>query len=222
MSKPAAKLVTDAEVDRARNLILASIELSLNSSENVAQPERLGGQGDWRLMFLNRDRLRAQDGRCGACGLATASNRTAAVFYPTSRRMRGGAQVADVMALVKDYKGDAAKDAGVAFDATPENIEAHAKRSTLPGGLQFVLLPKNRVVVGGAGSRCASAMWRASRIWAVLRLSPPAADAVRPSTRSNRRMNSTDSGRASTNSWGSGMYAFVETTRENLPPRSRW
>ena len=46
VEKPAAKPITDEEVERARTQILKQIELNLNSSENVGLVvERLGRHG---------------------------------------------------------------------------------------------------------------------------------------------------------------------------------
>jgi zinc protease len=49
----------------------------------------------------------------------------------------------DVVALVKDYKGDAGQGQP-AKPSTPHpaNIEARTMRSKLPGGLELALLPK--------------------------------------------------------------------------------
>ena len=71
----------------------------------------------------------------------------------------------DVVALVKDYKGDAAKDAGEAFDATPANIEARTMRSKLPGGLAARAAAEEDARRRGVRRRCrfASAMRPASR-----------------------------------------------------------
>ena len=104
------------------------------------------GIGDWRLMFLQRDRLRAvktADVQRVWASYYKPSNRTAGVFFPTKTPDRAEMPAKpDVVALVKDYKGDAAKEVGEAFDATPANIEARTKRVKLPGGLELALLPK--------------------------------------------------------------------------------
>ena len=136
--KPAAKAVTDEEVERARTQILKQIELNLNSSENVGLSlSDWAGMGDWRLMFVNRDRLRAVKTADVQRVWATyykPSNRTAALFYPTKTPDRVEMpKTPDVVALVKDYKGDAAKEVGESFDATPANIEARTKRRHVAG-----------------------------------------------------------------------------------------
>ncbi|HEV7605924.1 MAG TPA: pitrilysin family protein [Steroidobacteraceae bacterium] len=226
VEKPAAKPVTDAEVERARTQILASIDLSLNSSENVGLSlSDWAGMGDWRLMFLNRDRLRAvktADVQRVWASYFKPSNRTVAVFYPTKAPDRVEVPKApEVLALLKDYKGDAAKDAGVAFDATPENIEAHTRRTTLPGGLQLVLLPKK---TRGGGVYAGLAL-RFGDVASLKNLGSTPAFAtgmLMRGTTSHTRQQLADEfdrlkARVNVNSWGSGMYLFAETTRENLP-----
>jgi zinc protease len=87
VEKPTAQPVTDAEVDRARNQILKQIELSLNNSERVGLTlSDWEGMGDWRLFFLQRDRLRqvtTADVQRVWAQYFKASNRTTAMFYPT-------------------------------------------------------------------------------------------------------------------------------------------
>ncbi|MET0620428.1 MAG: pitrilysin family protein, partial [Thermoanaerobaculia bacterium] len=124
-----------------------NIELTLNSADRVGLLlSEYIGQGDWRLFFLNRDRVRqasVEDVRKAAASYLKASNRTVGVFLPTAKPDR--AEVApppDIAAIVKDYKGDAAVAAGEAFDPSPANLESRTKRSTLPGGMKMALLPK--------------------------------------------------------------------------------
>ncbi|MBI4519524.1 MAG: insulinase family protein, partial [Gemmatimonadetes bacterium] len=51
---------TQEEVERARTALLTEIELSLNSSERVGlRLTEWAANGDWRLIFIHRDRLRA-------------------------------------------------------------------------------------------------------------------------------------------------------------------
>jgi zinc protease len=226
VEKPAARPVTDAEVERARTQILSSIELSLNSSENVGLSlSDWMGMGDWRLMFLNRDRLRAvktADVQRVWTSYFKTSNRTAAVFYPTKAPDRAELPKApSVAALLEGYKGDAAKDAGEAFDATVANIEAHTRRTTLPGGLQLVLLPKK----SRGGAVYAGIALRFGDVASLKNLGSTPGFAtgmlMRGTTKHTRQQLADEfdrlKARVNANSWGSGMYVSVETTRENLP-----
>jgi zinc protease len=135
------------EVDRARAMLLKNIDLMLNSSDRVGL--RLSewiGAGDWRLFFLNRDRIRKvtpEDIKRVATTYLKTSNRTVGEFIPTASPDRSEVPATpDVAALLKDYKGDAAIAAGEAFDPSPANIESRTARSTLPGGLKLALLSK--------------------------------------------------------------------------------
>jgi zinc protease len=138
--------VTKEEVDRARTQLLKQIELNLNSSEQVGlELSEWIGAGDWRLLFINRDRLRkasVEDVQRAATTYIKTSNRTLGLFIPTAKPDRAEIPpVPDVLALVKDYKGDAAIATGEAFDPSPANIESRTVRNTA-GGLKFALLPK--------------------------------------------------------------------------------
>ena len=139
---------TKEEVERAKAALLKGIELSLND------PNRVGlglseyiAQGDWRLFFLNRDRLKKvapEDVLRVAQKYLKQSNRTLGMFVPTQNPDR--AEIPDVKdseiaAMVKDYKGDAMMAAGEAFDPSPANIESRVKRAKI-GGLDVALLSK--------------------------------------------------------------------------------
>ena len=103
------------------------------------------GMGDWRLLFLHRDRLRtvtADDVRRVAAKYFKPSNRTLGVFVPTSQPDRVEIPSnPDLVSMLKDYKGGAAVAAGEAFDPSPKNIESRTARSTM-AGLKLSLLPK--------------------------------------------------------------------------------
>ena len=147
IEKTTAKPITDAEVERARGQILKQIELNLNNAEGIGlELSNWAGMGDWRLMFLNRDRIRAvktADVQRVWAAYFKPSNRTTGLYYPTKQPERAEIPAKpDVLALVKDYKGDAAREEGEAFDPSPANIDARTQRSQLPGGMKLALLPK--------------------------------------------------------------------------------
>ncbi len=139
--------ITKEEVERARAAILKNIDLMLNSADRVGlNLSEYIGQGDWRLFFLARDRIRAattEDVQKAATAYLKPSNRTIGVFLPTAKPDRSEipAPVA-AASVLKDYKGNAAIAAGEAFDPSPANIEARTKRSELPGGMKVALLSK--------------------------------------------------------------------------------
>ncbi len=139
---------TKEEVERARTSLLKDIELSLNDSNRVGlELSEYAAQGDWRLFFLNRDRLRKvtpEDANRVAENYFKQSNRTLGIFVPTEKPDRAeipNIKDADVAAMVKDYKGDALVAQGETFDPSPANIESRVKRSKV-GGLDVALLSK--------------------------------------------------------------------------------
>ncbi|HEV2064881.1 MAG TPA: pitrilysin family protein [Thermoanaerobaculia bacterium] len=138
---------TREEVDRARAKLLKNIELTLNSADRVGlELSEWIGAGDWRLFFLNRDRIRKvsqEDIKRVAASYLKPSNRTVGQFIPTATPDRAEIPASpDLALLLKDYKGDTAIAVGEAFDPSPSNIESRTTRSQLPGGLKLALLPK--------------------------------------------------------------------------------
>jgi zinc protease len=138
---------TKEEVDRARTQLLKQIELSLNASDRVGLTlSEWIAQGDWRLFFLHRDRIRKvtpEEVKRVAAAYFKPSNRTIGVFIPTPTPDRSEIPPTPAIAeMLKDYKGDEAIAAGEAFDPTPANIESRTVRSTTPTGLKLALLPK--------------------------------------------------------------------------------
>jgi zinc protease len=147
--------ITAEEVERAKAAMLKNTELMLNNSERVGlNLTQWSSIGDWRLLFLNRDRIAKvtpADVQRVAAAYLKPSNRTVAMFVPTPNPDRAEIPATpNVVAMVADYKGSAVVQAGEAFDASPRNIDARTKRAALPNGMQLTLLPKqtrgNRVV----------------------------------------------------------------------------
>src|SRR5690606_17149655 len=103
-------------------------------------------QGDWRLYFLSRDRVKAvqlADVQRVAQQVLLPSNRTLAEYLPTAEPVRAPAPArVDVAAMLKAFKGDKEAATAPAFDPSPANIDARTQRLTLAPGLQVALLPK--------------------------------------------------------------------------------
>jgi zinc protease len=127
--------------------VLKNIELEMNDSQAVALDlSEYFSQGDWRLMFLMRDRIKAvteADVLRVAKAYLKESNRTLASFIPTKSPDRAEIPATpDIAETLKDFKGSAVVAAGEAFDPSPSNIESRVVRSTLPGGLKMSLLSR--------------------------------------------------------------------------------
>ncbi len=143
----AAKAPSAEEVERAKNALLKQIELTLNASDRVGiQLSEWAAIGDWRMLFLHRDRLRqvtAADVQKAAARYLKSSNRTTGVFIPTAKPDRSEIPPApDVAKLLETYKGDQGLAVGEAFDPSPANIDAHTQREKLENGFQVALLSK--------------------------------------------------------------------------------
>ncbi len=138
--------VTKEEVERAKTNLLKEIELKLNSVEDVGlEMSEWIGYGDWRLLFITRDRIRKltpEDVQRVAATYLKQSNRTLGEFIPTAKPERSEIPAnPDVLALVKDYKGDAKVAEGEAFDPTPANIESRAIRASA-AGIKYTFVTK--------------------------------------------------------------------------------
>lgn len=139
--------VSDEEVERARRQLLKQREQAeADTSRMAVQLSDWAAQGDWRLYFLYRDRLEkvtADDVKRVAGAYLRRGNRTVGLFLPSRKTDKTPIpESPDLASVLADYKGREATSAGEAFDVTPENIEAHAERTELAGGIKLVLLPK--------------------------------------------------------------------------------
>ena len=135
------------EVERAKARELKEIDLGLSDSTQVGLfLSEVIAIGDFRLLFLDRDRIKAvtpEDVRRVAAAYLKESNRTIGEFIPDKKPDRAEIPAkTDVASAVKDYKGEKTMAEGEAFDPSPANIEARTTRFTLPNGLKVALLPK--------------------------------------------------------------------------------
>ena len=214
------------EVDRARTRLLKEIDQTLRDSGRVGLfISEYAAQGDWRLLFLDRDRLRnvkPEDVQRVAAAYLKSSNRTIGEFIPDATPDRSEIPVkTDVAAVVKDYKGDPVMAAGEAFDVSPKNIESRTERYTLPSGMKVALLSKKT---------------RGASVQAVIRLhfgdleslkdkdtvaSLAGATLIRGTAKKNRQQiqDEIDRLKAQLNVGGdaTGARVTIETDRENLP-----
>ena len=139
---------TAEEVDRAKTALAAGFERAFND------PGAIGGNlslwasmGDWRLMFLHRDRIAEvtpDDVLAVAKAYLKTSNRTVGYFYPTDETPPRAEIPAppDVAVLFSGYTGGKTVAEGEAFEPTHRNIESRTTRLTLAGGVEVALLPK--------------------------------------------------------------------------------
>ncbi len=142
----AAEPITDEELKRAQSKWLKGWE------QDFTNPEKVGvslsesvAQGDWRLFFLTRDRVRdlkLADVQRVATERLLATNRTLGTYLPTEQPQRAPAPArVDVAAEVKTFKPQQAGATAEAFDTSPANLDQRTQRFKV-GGVKVALLPK--------------------------------------------------------------------------------
>ncbi len=165
-----AQLAPGQDVDKARSEMLATVESIAREpitadelaraklkwlkdwEQSFTNPETVGvalsesiAQGDWRLFFLARDRVRdiaLADVQRVAEQYLVPDNRTLGIYLPTDKPLRSPPPVrVDIAQALQDFKPQAAAAKVEAFVATPANIDARTQTFTV-GGVQGALLPK--------------------------------------------------------------------------------
>jgi zinc protease len=139
---------TKEEVDRVRTGLLRNLERSLSDPQSIATGalNTAIAQGDWRLMFLQHDRLEdVGPSGCAPCGPGVFQSVESNRRLLHSRRRAGsdhrsahaGSRFAARQLLEQGHDFEAER-----FDPTPANIEARVVRSKLANGMKVVVLPK--------------------------------------------------------------------------------
>ena len=142
----ASEPLQEEEFQRAKTKWLKDWDQAYTNPETVgvALSESVA-QGDWRLFFLLRDRVRGlalADAQRVAAQSFVPSNRTLGSYVPTDQPVRAPAPgKVDVAAELKTFHPRAAALQAEAFDATPANIDRLTQRFSV-GGMKVALLPK--------------------------------------------------------------------------------
>jgi zinc protease len=142
-----AEPITAEELKRAQLQIDKSFDQLLANPQGLclALSDFIAG-GDWRLLFLQRDRidtLTLEQVNSVASTWIKPSNRTLGRFIPTDAPDRAPlATRTDPEGQLKDFKPHASVAAGEAFDSTPAGLDRRSQVFTLPNGMKLALLPK--------------------------------------------------------------------------------
>ena len=139
---------TEEEVQRAVASLTSDMERTLNDSSRVGIGlSEWAATGDWRMLFLHRDRLEqitAEDVQLAAETYVVRDNRTVGRFIPEDEPQRAViASTPDPEELLAGYEGREQRSEGEDFEATPENIESRVVRFELSNGTEVALLPKS-------------------------------------------------------------------------------
>jgi len=127
--------------------LLSEIDKTINDPQKLAvQLSESIANGDWRLFFLQRDRienLKVSDLQNVGLNYFKESNRTLGQFIPTATPDRSKLpEPVDVAKLVADYKGKTGASEGEVFDISPANIEKRTQRLALANGMKLIFTPK--------------------------------------------------------------------------------
>jgi zinc protease len=165
-----AELAPGQDIDRARSELLATVESIAREpitadelaraklkwikswEQSFTNPETVGlamsesiAQGDWRMFFLARDRVRdasLADVQRVAEQYLLPANRTLATYVPTDRPQRAPALArVDLAQQMATFKPQAAANKVEPFEATPANIDARTQTFSV-GAVKVALLPK--------------------------------------------------------------------------------
>ena len=142
----ATEPITADELKRARTKWLKGWEQGFTNPEaiGVALSESIA-QGDWRLFFLLRDRVRAvtlADVQRVAVQRLLPDNRTLGTYLPTDKPERAPVpEKVDVPTQLESFRPQAAQASVETFDASPALIDRRTQRFEV-GGIQAAVLPK--------------------------------------------------------------------------------
>ena len=140
----------EAALDRIRTAWLNDWKQTYNQAGALADAlSDAVGWGDWRLFFIERQRVQALTLDTIRQQLSTwilPSNRTSGQYLPTPAPQDAPAQTAiDLAPWIQQLKTGTGRPAIEAFDTRPQAIDAATRRSvlTMPNGpVQLALLPK--------------------------------------------------------------------------------
>ncbi|HKA06904.1 MAG TPA: pitrilysin family protein [Gemmataceae bacterium] len=140
---------TTEEVEKAKVRNKRAEEMRQSNAQAMSQAlSSAASLGDWRLLFVQRDRISAvtaEDVNRVANTYFKKHNRTVGVYIPEKTPQRLAISPAPAIdTIVKDYKGGSVGAAGEAFDTSPANIDARLQIVNLGGIKAGLLSKKNR------------------------------------------------------------------------------
>jgi zinc protease len=137
---------TEEEIERTRRIIANSAERTMNDHESIGLSlSSYIALGDWRMFFMQRDRLQdvtAEQVKDAAAAYFRRDNRTVGMFLHEDKPQRAEIPAAESAAeQLKNYQPKQAAAQAEEFDPSPENIEQRVKRLEI-GGMKIALLQK--------------------------------------------------------------------------------
>jgi zinc protease len=139
---------TREEVDRVTSQLARGLENSLSNPQSIATGALNSAiaQGDWRLMFLQNDRLQdvtPADLVRAAQTYFKPSNRTVGYYIPDAAPDRTVVPATpDLAETLRSYSSKITVARGESFDPTIANIDRRVVRSKLANGMKVAVLSK--------------------------------------------------------------------------------
>ncbi len=139
---------TTEEITRVTSQLVRGLENSLANAQSIATGALNASiaQGDWRLMFLQHDRLQdinSADVVRAAQTYFKPSNRTVGYYVPDLAPDRTVVPATpDLAETFRNYSSKVSVVRGESFDPTIANIESRVVRSKLSNGMKVAVLPK--------------------------------------------------------------------------------
>jgi zinc protease len=137
---------TAAELTRVRSDNANGYEKLMSDHQRIGVAlSNVLALGDWRTLFIGRDRvdqLDAQQIAAAAGRYFRRDNRTVGLFIPEDQPQRSEIPPApDLASVLATYQPRAAIANGETFDSSPENLDRRTQRLRI-GNLKLALLPK--------------------------------------------------------------------------------
>ena len=139
---------TPEEINRVTSQLVRGLENNLANAQSIATGALNGSiaQGDWRLMFLQHDRLQdvnPADVVRAAQTYFKPSNRTIGYYIPDPAPDRTVVPTTpDLAETFRNYSSKVSVVRGESFDPTIANIESRLVRSKLSNGMKVAVLSK--------------------------------------------------------------------------------
>lgn len=140
--------ITQEEMDRAKaNLLKQMDQIFRNSAFLGTYMSEFIGAGDWRLAFINRDRIEGmtlEKVNAAATKYLIPTNRTIGRFIPTKQPERVTIEhTKNLDELVANYKGREDMGMGEAFDVSYDAITERLDKGQLSNGIDYGIINKN-------------------------------------------------------------------------------
>ncbi|PWK32637.1 M16 family metallopeptidase [Cupriavidus plantarum] len=139
--------ITEKELERVRVEARNAIETLFKNPDTLTmQLSEAVAWGDWRLLFLLRDRVdavRVQDVQRVATQYLRPANRTEGRLIPAAQSQRVEMPTpVDLAREVEGYRGRPVPPPPPPFDPSPDNIEKHTQRFAIANGMKLAVLSR--------------------------------------------------------------------------------